>query len=80
MHAPDHLGRMVFHASRNIRAGEECCIAYFDLVERSSLEARRELLEHYFRFECDCVKCVRESSMVNLAREQGGLVVAHNGI
>ncbi|OAA53195.1 hypothetical protein ISF_08927 [Cordyceps fumosorosea ARSEF 2679] len=36
---------------------QECCIAYFDLAERWSLEARRELLARFFNFTCDCDRC-----------------------
>ena len=63
MHGPDHVSRMVMHATRGIAKGEECCIAYFDLAERSSLEVRRELLTKFFNFTCDCRRCEWEAAL-----------------
>lgn len=63
MHGPDHVSRMVMHATRDITTGEECCITYFDLAERDSIEARRELLTRFFNFECNCRRCEWEAGL-----------------
>lgn len=63
MHGPDRVSRMVMHATQAIAAGEECCIAYFDLAETSSLAARRELLMRFFNFTCDCQRCKWEADL-----------------
>ena len=60
MHKPDHQGRMVFTASRDIAAGEECCISYFDLTKRVDLKSRRDHLQGLFRFVCGCDRCTAE--------------------
>lgn len=59
-HKPDQSGRMVFTASREIRPGEECCIAYFDLTQYKDLDSRRDHLRRSFRFCCRCEKCLAE--------------------
>ncbi|KAJ5111535.1 hypothetical protein N7532_002070 [Penicillium argentinense] len=58
IHKPDELGRMVFRASRDILAGEECCISYFDLTRFTDLESRREHLRKSFKFVCQCERCI----------------------
>ncbi|KAE8352401.1 hypothetical protein BDV28DRAFT_135211 [Aspergillus coremiiformis] len=60
IHKPDHQGRMVFVASKDIAAGEECCISYFDLTKYSDLKSRRDHLQASFRFVCRCDRCVSE--------------------
>lgn len=60
MHKPDNLSRMVMHATRDITAGEELCIAYFDLTERPTTEGRRAFLREYFNFVCECSRCESE--------------------
>ncbi|KAK7960753.1 D-alanine---D-alanine ligase [Apiospora saccharicola] len=67
MHGPDSDSRMLMYATRDILPGEECCIAYFDLEERRSLEARQELLDRYFLFTCDCGRCTRERASASAA-------------
>ncbi|KAL6234559.1 hypothetical protein BDW75DRAFT_161086 [Aspergillus navahoensis] len=59
-HKPDKEGRMVFTAGRDIAAGEECCISYFDLTQYVSLQARRGHLQGLFRFKCGCPRCLEE--------------------
>ncbi|KAJ5295871.1 hypothetical protein PENANT_c001G05984 [Penicillium antarcticum] len=59
-HKPDEQGRMVFTASRDIFAGEECCISYFDLTQHTDLTSRREHLRQSFKFICQCERCVSE--------------------
>ncbi|PLB46512.1 putative set and mynd domain-containing protein [Aspergillus steynii IBT 23096] len=62
IHKPDNNGRMVFVSSRDIQAGEECCISYFDLTEFVELSARREHLQKSFRFLCKCERCLGEET------------------
>lgn len=56
---------MTFHASRDIAAGEECTIAYFDLAEHKNVMARRKFLEHWFTFICMCERCIGEAQVVD---------------
>ncbi|KAL4905260.1 hypothetical protein BDW74DRAFT_178265 [Aspergillus multicolor] len=60
-HGPDDRGRMVMTATRDIAAGEECFIAYFDMTVHSSLEARQRRTMDLFNFACDCARCLREA-------------------
>ncbi|GKZ24413.1 hypothetical protein AbraIFM66951_010495 [Aspergillus brasiliensis] len=60
IHKSDHQGRMVFTASKDIAAGEECCISYFDLSKRVDLKSRRDHLQGLFRFVCGCDRCTAE--------------------
>ncbi|KAJ0419900.1 S-adenosyl-L-methionine-dependent methyltransferase [Aspergillus carlsbadensis] len=60
IHKPDKTGRMVFTAGRNIAAGEECCISYFDMTQYVSLSERRVHLSGLFRFKCGCPRCTEE--------------------
>jgi hypothetical protein len=60
IHKPDELGRMVFKASRDILAGEECCISYFDLTRFTDLKSRREHLRKSFKFVCQCERCISD--------------------
>ncbi|RAL14769.1 general amino acid permease [Aspergillus homomorphus CBS 101889] len=64
MHQPDQHGRMVFTAAKDIAAGEECCISYFDLTKLTDLKARREHLQTLFRFVCQCPRCQSEEPPV----------------
>ncbi|KAF7594748.1 hypothetical protein BBP40_008455 [Aspergillus hancockii] len=64
IHKPDNQGRMVFVASRDIAADEECCISYFDLTRNVDLKARRDHLQTSFRFVCKCDRCVSEEPPV----------------
>ncbi|KAJ5692201.1 hypothetical protein N7462_001624 [Penicillium macrosclerotiorum] len=59
-HRPDDKGCMVYTAARDILAGEECCISYFDLAQHTDLTSRREHLRNSFRFLCKCERCVSE--------------------
>ncbi|KAL3471071.1 hypothetical protein BJX99DRAFT_250700 [Aspergillus californicus] len=63
-HKPDKQGCMVFTASRDILAGEECCITYFDMAEFVTVNERREHLQSLFRFKCGCPRCVEEDRSV----------------
>ncbi|KAE8155147.1 hypothetical protein BDV25DRAFT_135192 [Aspergillus avenaceus] len=60
IHKSDNQGRMVFVASRDIAAGEECCISYFDLTQFVDLQTRRDHLQRSFRFVCKCDRCTSE--------------------
>ncbi|KAL2798262.1 S-adenosyl-L-methionine-dependent methyltransferase [Aspergillus keveii] len=59
-HGPDEQGRMVLTSTRDIAAGEECCIAYFDLTVHVNLQARRKRTRELFTFSCTCERCLRE--------------------
>ncbi|KAL2808074.1 hypothetical protein BJX63DRAFT_436460 [Aspergillus granulosus] len=59
-HKPDKNGRMVFTAGRDIAAGEECCISYFDMAQYVELNERRGHLQDLFRFKCGCPRCTAE--------------------
>ncbi|KAL4912255.1 hypothetical protein BDW62DRAFT_26314 [Aspergillus aurantiobrunneus] len=61
IHKPDKHGRMVFTASRDIGAGEECCIVYFDMTQYIELQDRRGHLQGLFRFKCGCPRCEAEA-------------------
>jgi SET domain-containing protein len=60
IHKPDEDGRMIFTASRDILAGQECCISYFDLTKFTNLASRREHLRKSFKFTCQCDRCISE--------------------
>ncbi|KAL2867624.1 S-adenosyl-L-methionine-dependent methyltransferase [Aspergillus lucknowensis] len=60
IHKPDKQCRMVFTAGRDIVAGEECCISYFDMTQYKELKERREHLQGLFRFKCGCPRCAAE--------------------
>ncbi|PYH96905.1 set and mynd domain-containing protein [Aspergillus ellipticus CBS 707.79] len=70
MHKPDDHGRMVFTASRDIAAGEECCISYFDLSQCVELRARRDHLQKLFRFVCRCDRCTTEEAAEEQQQEE----------
>ncbi|OJJ38064.1 hypothetical protein ASPWEDRAFT_167997 [Aspergillus wentii DTO 134E9] len=59
-HKPDEQGRMVFTASKDIAAGEECCISYFDLSKCVDVSMRQKNLKELFSFGCQCQRCVAE--------------------
>ncbi|RAH66747.1 general amino acid permease [Aspergillus aculeatinus CBS 121060] len=63
-HKPDQHGRMIFTAAKDIAAGEECCISYFDLTQFTDLQTRRERLQTLFRFVCRCSRCESEEPPV----------------
>lgn len=60
MHKPDEHGRMVFTASRDITAGQECCISYMDLFGDVDVRTRRRHLQEQFSFTCQCERCRAE--------------------
>ncbi|KAL4976875.1 hypothetical protein BDW66DRAFT_166181 [Aspergillus desertorum] len=62
IHKADKQGRMVFTAGRDIAAGEECCISYFDITQYVSLRERRGHLQGLFRFKCGCPRCLEEET------------------
>ncbi|KAL4998518.1 hypothetical protein BDV10DRAFT_70485 [Aspergillus recurvatus] len=62
IHKPDKQGRMVFTAGRDIAAGGECCISYFDMTQYVSLRERRGHLQGLFRFKCGCPRCLEEEA------------------
>jgi SET domain-containing protein len=53
---------MTFRASRDIAAGEECTIGYFDLAEHVDVIARQKFLENWFTFVCSCKRCNEEAA------------------
>ncbi|KFA72030.1 hypothetical protein S40288_02258 [Stachybotrys chartarum IBT 40288] len=59
-HELDQFSRRIFKAGRDIAAGEECCIAYFDLVEFVDTEARRTEVSRSWAFACGCQRCIEE--------------------
>ncbi|KAL3496177.1 hypothetical protein BJX62DRAFT_232681 [Aspergillus germanicus] len=65
IHKPDKTARMVFTAGRDIAAGEECCISYFDMTQYVSLSERRAHLSGLFRFKCGCPRCTEEDMNVD---------------
>ncbi|KAL2786725.1 hypothetical protein BJX66DRAFT_26681 [Aspergillus keveii] len=65
IHKPDKTARMVFTAGRDIAAGEECCISYFDMTQYVSLSERRAHLSGLFRFKCGCPRCTEEDTNVD---------------
>jgi trans-aconitate 2-methyltransferase len=63
---------MVFSANRDIHAGEECCISYFDMTQYVKLKERREHLQSLFRFRCGCTRCMEEDvDMAAAGSEEG---------
>lgn len=44
---------------RNIEAGEELCISYFD--EQEPYGGRQQSLYEHYLFECECPKCFSEA-------------------
>ncbi|RDW79095.1 SET domain-containing protein [Aspergillus mulundensis] len=74
IHKPDEQGRMVFTAGRDIAAGEECCISYFDLTQYVGLQERRGRLQSLFRFKCGCARCVEEEAEQEATGEDGNEV------
>jgi trans-aconitate 2-methyltransferase len=62
---------MVFTAGRDIAAGEECCISYFDMTQYVSLSERRAHLSRLFRFKCGCPRCTEEDVDVDVHGEGG---------
>ncbi|KAL8533784.1 hypothetical protein ACS0TY_009975 [Phlomoides rotata] len=58
VHIGDHV---VVHAARDVKAGEELCFAYFDVL--SPLNNRREMANNW-GFRCKCKRCKFEESVV----------------
>lgn len=57
-----HIGDyMVVHAARDLKAGEELCFAYFDVL--LPLNNRREMANNW-GFRCKCKRCKFEESVV----------------
>ncbi|OJJ33499.1 hypothetical protein ASPWEDRAFT_160312 [Aspergillus wentii DTO 134E9] len=57
---PDEYARMTFTAMRDIPAGEECCISYFDLRQTVDYSDRQRYLRNRFYFGCLCERCEEE--------------------
>ncbi|KAI3887357.1 hypothetical protein MKX03_002761 [Papaver bracteatum] len=57
LHVGDHL---MVHASRDIKAGEEICFAYFDVL--TPLSKRNEMSKTW-GFHCECNRCRFERDM-----------------
>ncbi|KAL4864924.1 hypothetical protein BDV12DRAFT_200642 [Aspergillus spectabilis] len=70
-HKPDKYGDMVFTANRDIPAGEECCISYFDMTQHITLKERRRHLQSLFRFRCECARCVEDVDVAVSGSEEG---------
>ena len=52
-----------FRASKDIDAGNECCITYLGGDEKElNVEQRRQRLKEHWGFECMCVRCKEESN------------------
>lgn len=58
---------MIYTAARNIAAGEECNITYFDLTAFGDLSARQTWTKEQFQFTCTCERCLEETARENLA-------------
>lgn len=58
VHIGDHV---VVHAARDVKAGEELCFAYFDVL--SPLNSRREMASNW-GFRCKCRRCKFEESVM----------------
>ncbi|ODM21270.1 hypothetical protein SI65_04323 [Aspergillus cristatus] len=58
--AADERGRIVYTTSQDIAAGEECCIAYFDLSTYVDFQARQKRMKDLFTFACTCERCLKE--------------------
>ncbi|CAG7957639.1 unnamed protein product [Penicillium salamii] len=56
----DGKGRMILTTSRDLKAGEECSISYFDLCKYVDFNTRQSLLREYFLFSCTCERCKTE--------------------
>ena len=68
---PYDNNRLVVKAVRNIRAGEEICIAYLDecQLERSR-HSRQKALSSLYLFVCQCNKCVQQSGDPDVTSEE----------
>lgn len=53
---------MLFTTSRDIAAGEECCIAYFDLSKYVDFQERQKRAQDLFTFACTCERCLEEGN------------------
>ncbi|KAH7176841.1 hypothetical protein EDB81DRAFT_898304 [Dactylonectria macrodidyma] len=65
-HKPNDNARMVYTSARDIAAGEECCITYFDLTAYKDLASRQQMSESQFQFSCTCERCVQEGAQENI--------------
>ncbi|KAJ5305142.1 uncharacterized protein N7443_004802 [Penicillium atrosanguineum] len=59
---PDNDGRMVLTTSRDLAAGDECFICYFDPCKYVDVKARQKLLQENFLFSCHCDRCTQEQA------------------
>lgn len=55
--------QMEYWSTREIQAGEECCISYGDISK--SREERQQRLEDMYFFRCSCPRCVVENNDTN---------------
>ncbi|KAL4931837.1 SET domain-containing protein [Aspergillus undulatus] len=79
-HKPDKSARMIFTANRDISAGDECCITYFDMTQYVALKDRREHLQGLFRFKCRCARCIAdEEEEQEQERETGKALYSDEG-
>ncbi|KAK0105289.1 hypothetical protein ONS95_004327 [Cadophora gregata] len=61
-HKPNRNSQYMFRTTRDLAAGEECTIAYFDLTEpqHADVHSRRAFLKEWFTFDCMCRRCLKE--------------------
>ncbi|KAI9239652.1 MAG: hypothetical protein BYD32DRAFT_410542 [Podila humilis] len=52
--------QMEYWSTREIQAGEECCISYGDISK--SHEERQQRLEEMYFFRCSCPRCIDEEN------------------
>lgn len=57
---------MVYTATRDIPAGEECVITYFDLAAHEDVAGRQKHVQEQFRFRCTCQRCVEDEARENM--------------
>lgn len=53
---------MVLTTSKDLAAGDECFICYFDLCKYVDFKARQKLLREDFLFSCACERCTQEQA------------------
>jgi hypothetical protein len=56
----DGAGFLVLKATQNIEEGSEGCISYID--EKQGVAARKKALMEQYQFDCNCQRCIAESS------------------
>ncbi|CZT48384.1 uncharacterized protein RSE6_09069 [Rhynchosporium secalis] len=61
-HKPNRNSQYTFRTTRDLAAGEECTIAYTDLMEPqyADVKSRRAFMKEWFTFDCTCRRCERE--------------------